>query len=82
MADGFTKALARAGWTVAGALHQTRIFGEVVSERPKPVAYFLVDAMRFEMGVELAERLPKSSEVSVRAASVHCPASRRSAWPL
>ena len=24
--------------------------------------------MRFEMGVELAERLPKTSEVSVRAA--------------
>jgi hypothetical protein len=39
-----------------------------VSERPKPVAYFLVDAMRFEMGAELAERLPKASEVSVRHA--------------
>lgn len=68
MAVGFTKALQTAGWTVAGALHQTRIFSEVVAARPKPVAYFLVDAMRFEMGVELAERLPKSSEVSVRAA--------------
>lgn len=68
MADGFTKALAKDGWTVAGALHQTRIFSEVVSGRPKPLAYFLVDAMRFEMGVELADRLPKSSEVSVRAA--------------
>jgi hypothetical protein len=68
MADGFTKALVKAGWAVAGALHQTRIFSEVVSDRPKPVAYFLVDAMRFEMGMELAERLPQSSEVSVRAA--------------
>lgn len=68
MADGFTKALAKDGWTVAGALHQTRIFSEVVLQRPKPVAYFLVDAMRFEMGVELADRLPKSSEVSIRAA--------------
>ena len=38
------------------------------SEQPKPVAYFLVDAMRFEMGVELAERLPKTAEVSVRPA--------------
>lgn len=68
MADGFTKALVRAGWTTAGSLHQTRIFSEVVSEGPKPVAYFLVDAMRFEMGAELAERLPKTSEVSVRHA--------------
>jgi PglZ domain len=73
MAEGFTHALVKAGWTVSGALHQTRIFSEVVSERPKPVAYFLVDAMRFEMGVELAERLPETSEVSVRHAVVALP---------
>ena len=68
MAEGFVKALAKAGWAVPGALHQTQVYGSVVTERPKPVAYFLVDAMRFEMGVELAERLPKSSEVAVRPA--------------
>lgn len=68
MAEGFTKALGKAGWMVPSALHQTRVWSEVVSAKPKPVAYFLVDAMRFEMGVELAERLPKTSEVSVRAA--------------
>jgi hypothetical protein len=68
MADGFTKALVKAGWSASGSLHQTRVFSEVVAERPKPVAYFLVDAMRFEMGVELSERLPKTSEVSVRHA--------------
>jgi hypothetical protein len=68
MASGFTKALERAGWAVTGALHQTQIWTEVLANRPKPVAYFLVDAMRFEMGVELAERLPRTSEVSVRAA--------------
>lgn len=68
MAEGFTKALAQAGWAVPRALHQTRVWSDVVVGRPKPVAYFLVDAMRYEMGVELAERLPKTSEVSVRAA--------------
>jgi hypothetical protein len=68
MADGFTKALVAAKWTVSASLHQTRIYSEVVSAQPKPVAYFFVDAMRFEMGVELAERLPKSVEVSVRPA--------------
>lgn len=68
MAEGFTKTLVKAGWTVSGVLHQTRIFSEVVSEQPKPVAYFLVDAMRFEMGEELARRLPKTSEVAVRHA--------------
>ena len=59
MADGFTKVLVKAGWTVPGALHQTHVFSEVVAAQPKPVAYFLVDAMRFEMGIELAERLPE-----------------------
>ena len=68
MADGFTKALVAAKWTVSSALHQTHIYSEVVSDQPKPVAYFFVDAMRFEMGVELAERIPKSAEVSVRPA--------------
>ncbi|MES2256464.1 MAG: PglZ domain-containing protein [Pseudomonadota bacterium] len=68
MADGFTRALVAAKWTVSPSLHQTRIYSEVVSEQPKPVAYFFVDAMRFEMGVELADRLPKSVEVGVRPA--------------
>lgn len=68
MADGFARALVAAKWTVSASLHQTRIYSEVVSEQPKPVAYFFVDAMRFEMGVELAARLPKSVEVSVRPA--------------
>lgn len=73
MADGFTKALAQAGWALPDALQQTHIWSETVSPRPKPVAYFLVDAMRFEMGVELAERLPKASEVAVRAAVAALP---------
>ena len=68
MADGFTRALVKANWTVPASLHQTHIYSDVVAERPKPVAYFLVDAMRFEMGVELAERLPKTTEVGVRHA--------------
>jgi PglZ domain len=68
MADGFTRAMERANWAVSESLHQTHIYSEVVVERPKPVAYFLVDAMRFEMGVDLAERLPKTTEVIVRPA--------------
>ncbi len=68
MAEGFTKALVKAGWSASASLPQTRVFAEVVAEQPKPVAYFLVDAMRFEMGVELAERLPRTSEIAVRHA--------------
>jgi hypothetical protein len=73
MADGFTAAFMKAGWTASASLHQTQVFSKIVAERPKPVAYFLVDAMRFEMGVELSERLPKSAEVSVRHAIVALP---------
>jgi hypothetical protein len=73
MAEGFTKALVRSGWAVPACLHQTRIYSEVVNERPKPVAYLLVDAMRYEMGVELEGRLPKGAEVSVRAAVAALP---------
>lgn len=73
MAIGFTKVLIKGGWTASASLHQTQVFSEVVSERPKPVAYFLVDAMRFEMGVELAARLPKTSEISVRHATSALP---------
>jgi PglZ domain len=68
MAEGFSAALARQQWTLQGALHQTKVYGEVVASRPKPVAYFLVDAMRFEMGADLAERIPKAAEVSLRPA--------------
>ena len=57
VSEGFTRALESGGWTVPGTLHQTHVFSQVVSNRPKPVAYFLVDAMRYEMGVELAQRL-------------------------
>ncbi|WP_242515535.1 PglZ domain-containing protein [Sorangium cellulosum] len=73
MAEGFSRALARAHWAVPAGLHQTTIYSEVVADRPRPVAYFLVDAMRFEMGVELAERLPRAAEVGVRPAIAALP---------
>ena len=73
MAEGFSRALTKAAWTAPAAQHQTRVFSEIVSARPKPVAYFLVDAMRFEMGVELAERLEKTSEVTVGSAVAALP---------
>jgi len=78
MSEGFTRALESAAWTVPRALHQTRVFSEVVTGRPKPVAYFLVDAMRYEMGVELAQRLQPPDgapavEVHIEAAVVALP---------
>ena len=43
------------------------------SAQPKPVAYFLVDAMRYEMGVELVERLPASTEATITPAVAALP---------
>src|SRR2546426_2468191 len=68
MAGGFAKALVNANWTAGPSMSQTQIYTSVVAGQPRPVVYFLVDAMRFEMGVELAERLPKAAEVGVRHA--------------
>ena len=78
MSEGFTTAIEGAGWAVPNALHQTRVFSEVVNGRPRPVAYFLVDAMRYEMGVELVQRLrppdgASTAEVQIKAAVVALP---------
>ncbi len=73
MAEGFTNALAKTGWTIPGAMHQTQVHREILAEQPTPVAYFLVDAMRYEMGVELAGRLPKSAEIRLRPAVAALP---------
>jgi hypothetical protein len=73
MAVGFAQALDKAHWSVPGVLHQTHIFSDVVSIQPKPIAYFFVDAMRFEMGAELASTLPKTSEISLRPAVAALP---------
>src|SRR5581483_11372674 len=73
MAEGFSKAFEKSGWAVAGLLHQARIHSDELSVQPRPVAYFLVDAMRFEMGVELAARLPKSAGISLRPAICSLP---------
>ena len=68
LAQGFVGALEAAGWSFDGQLQQTSIFDEVVAPLSGRVAYFLVDAMRYEMGAELAERLQPYAEVSLRPA--------------
>jgi hypothetical protein len=73
MAEGFTKALVKAHWNTTGVTHQTHVYDDAVATRPRPVAYILVDAMRFEMGVELVGRLPRSSEVAIRPAVTALP---------
>jgi hypothetical protein len=73
LAERFCRALERAHWSVPGVLQQTHIHADMVATRPKPVAWFLVDALRFEMGLELAERLSETAEVTVRPALAALP---------
>ena len=73
MADGFAKLLGEAAWTIPGALHQTRIHPEIVQTMGGRVAYFLVDAMRFEMGVELARQLESTKDLTIRPAIAALP---------
>ena len=68
MAEGFSRALAAAGWSVPGILHQTRIYPELVepvSRNAGRVAYFFVDAMRFEMATELVDQLGGARDVRI-----------------
>ena len=72
-AEGFVKVYEDAGWTIAGFLPQHRIWAEIVANQPKPLAVVAVDAMRYELGVELADRLSRSGEVKLRAAIAALP---------
>ena len=73
MAIGFSDALSASGWAVPDILHQTRVYPEVVQPITGRIAYFFVDAMRFEMGVDVAEQLQQVREVSVRPAIAALP---------
>jgi len=68
MAKGFSTALVAAKWSVPDVLAQTNIYPELVESRGGRVAYFFVDAMRFEMGSELVEQLSGGREVRLQPA--------------
>lgn len=70
---GFTDALVRGHWQVNGILQQTQVYAEAISPTPGPVAYFLIDAMRFEMARELVNHLPDALELTVRPAIAALP---------
>lgn len=68
MAQGFTDALVKSNWSVPSVLHQTKIFSTCVEKAGGRVAYFFVDAMRYEMGTELAELLSETEDLKLAPA--------------
>lgn len=80
MTEGFVKALQKADWSVPEVLQQTRIWPDIVESRSGPVAYILVDAMRFEMGYELIDRITRATEVQIGRRLPPFPPLRPSEW--
>jgi len=68
LARGFVGVLEHGGWEVGDVRQQTAIFDDLVRPQSGPVAFFMVDAMRYDMGAELAERLEDHGEVTIEPA--------------
>jgi hypothetical protein len=68
LAIGFVATLQHSKWAADGQFQQTSIYDDVIRPTRGRVAYFLVDAMRYEMGAELADRLTNHNEVTIRPA--------------
>jgi hypothetical protein len=73
MAVAFTQAFKNSGWNVPAAFYQTHVYPELVERSGSRVAYFLVDALRFEMGVELKKLLVGNEDVVLRPAIASLP---------
>jgi len=75
LADRLLSALEDYGFQFGDILHQTDIFHRFVEPHlnGSPVAYILVDALRYEMGVDLLRLLDRAQEAEVRPAIAAVP---------
>ncbi|KWT98888.1 MULTISPECIES: PglZ domain-containing protein [unclassified Variovorax] len=68
----FVKHIETAGWPPAGRLANADVFDKLVGERLKEsgrkVAYLMVDALRYELGVALEKMLAEDGPVELHAA--------------
>ncbi|MCI0491146.1 MAG: PglZ domain-containing protein [Blastocatellia bacterium] len=73
----FIKHLEARGWPPAGRLANADVYDRFVSERIKErgrkIAYFMVDALRYELGVELEKLLSEDGLVELQAAYAQLP---------
>lgn len=73
MSAAFTDALAASQWATPGVLQQANIYPEIVESRGGRTAYIFADAMRYEMGVDLVDRLQGAEEVVIQPAMCALP---------
>jgi hypothetical protein len=75
----FVKLIAIDGWPVSGTnmIWNNQVFTKIVTphlDAGDRVAYFLVDALRYELGVEIEKQLSDKYHVSIQAACAQLPA--------
>jgi hypothetical protein len=73
----FTKQLEASGWPPTGRLANADVFDHLVTPRlqesGRRVAYFLADALRYELGVALQQQLAEDEPVELLAAYAQLP---------
>jgi len=73
----FIKHLETEGWTPAGKLANAEVFDRFVGERLKAhgskIAFFMVDALRYELGVELEKLIAEDNPVETHTAFAQLP---------
>jgi hypothetical protein len=62
---GFVSALKNSNWSIPEVLHQTHIYADLVNTPGERVCYFLVDALRYEMAVELMALLENAESITL-----------------
>ncbi|MDC0935227.1 PglZ domain-containing protein [Pirellulales bacterium] len=72
-AIGFVDAFAKSDWVIPGVPHQTQIYAREVKTNGETICYVLVDALRYEMGVELQGLLDGAQEINLQPAVAAIP---------
>lgn len=73
----FTKHLKETGWPLIGRLSNTDVFDKIIAPKLEAsgnkVAFIMVDALRYELGVELEKQLSENGQVEISHAMVQLP---------
>lgn len=73
----FTRHLQQSGWPSTGWLANNEVFDKLVAPKlqqsGRKVAYLMVDALRYELGVALEKQLSESGKVELRPALAQLP---------
>ena len=73
MTSGFISAFRDSGWSIPGVLQQTEIYSKEAYSPSEVVCFILVDALRYEMGVELMSLLEIAEQLSIQPAIAAIP---------